>query len=121
MQCERPKTLADGLRGRMGNLTWPIVRDFVDDVITVSEEEIIAAMQLCFERMKVWSCPRHLALSKVAGSVFVGRVEPAFHAWPDVCIRHGPCRQPKAARFCTEHCEGVRTAQCAAPSQYSSP
>ena len=54
MQCERPKTLADGLRGRMGDLTWPIVRDFVDDVITVSEQQIIDAMQLCFERMKVY-------------------------------------------------------------------
>ena len=104
MQCERPKTLADGLRGRMGNLTWPIVRDFVDDVITVCEEEIINAMQLCFERMKVWSCLRHLALNKVTCSVSVGRVEPAFHEWPDVCIMHDPCRQPRAARFCTEHC-----------------
>ena len=37
----------------MGDLTWPIVRDFVDDVITVSEEQIIDAMQLCFERLKV--------------------------------------------------------------------
>lgn len=55
VQCERPKTLADGLRGRLGDLTWPIVRDFVDDIITVSEQEIIDAMQLCFERMKVWS------------------------------------------------------------------
>jgi len=53
VKCERPKTLADGLRGRMGDLTWPIVRDFVDDVITVSEEQIIDAMQLCFERLKV--------------------------------------------------------------------
>ena len=48
VQCERPKTLADGLRGRLGDLTWPIVRDFVDDIITVSEQEIIDAMQLCF-------------------------------------------------------------------------
>ena len=53
VQCERPKTLADGLRGRLGDLTWPIVRDFVDDIITVSEQEIIDAMQLCFERLKV--------------------------------------------------------------------
>ena len=53
VQCERPKTLADGLRGRLGDLTWPIVRDFVDDIITVTEQEIIDAMQLCFERMKV--------------------------------------------------------------------
>ncbi len=60
MQCERPRTLADGLRGRMGDLTWPIVRDFVDDVITVTEEQIIDAMQLCFERMKVRYCSSDL-------------------------------------------------------------
>ena len=49
--------------GRMGDLTWPIIRDFVDDVVTVSESQVIAAMRLCFERMKVLlryplcSCP----------------------------------------------------------------
>ena len=75
VQCERPKTLADGLRGRMGDLTWPIVRDFVDDVITVSEEEIIDAMQLCFERMKVWSYLRHLALNKMACCFCAGRFD----------------------------------------------
>lgn len=63
VQCERPKTLADGLRGRMGDLTWPIVRDFVDDVITVSEEQIIDAMQLCFERLKVGEVSLALAES----------------------------------------------------------
>ena len=39
--------------GRLGDQTWPIVRDFVDDVVTVSEGEIIQAMQLVFERLKV--------------------------------------------------------------------
>ena len=29
-----------------------MVRDFVDEVITVSEEEIVAAMRVCYERMK---------------------------------------------------------------------
>ncbi|BDA40644.1 Serine racemase [Coccomyxa sp. Obi] len=53
VKCEKPITIADGLRGRMGDLTWPIVRDFVDEVVTVSEKEIVDAMQLCFERMKL--------------------------------------------------------------------
>jgi serine racemase len=34
-------------------LTWPIIRDLVDDVITVSEEEIVASMRLIWERMKI--------------------------------------------------------------------
>ena len=53
VKCEKPITIADGLRGRMGDLTWPIIKDFVDEVVTVSEKEIVDAMQLCFERMKV--------------------------------------------------------------------
>ncbi|KDP25454.1 hypothetical protein JCGZ_20610 [Jatropha curcas] len=46
-------TIADGLRAFLGNLTWPIVRDFVDDVITVEDEEIVEAMKLCYEILKV--------------------------------------------------------------------
>ncbi|GAX82601.1 hypothetical protein CEUSTIGMA_g10027.t1 [Chlamydomonas eustigma] len=49
----RPTTIADGLQGRMGCNTWPIVRDLVDGVITVSEEEIVAAMRLIYMHAKV--------------------------------------------------------------------
>jgi threonine dehydratase len=41
------------LAGRLGDLTWPIVRDKVDDVITVTENEIVKAMCLAMERLKV--------------------------------------------------------------------
>ena len=37
----------------MGHLTWPVIRDSVTDVITVTEEEIISAMRLVWERMKL--------------------------------------------------------------------
>lgn len=37
----------------IGELTWPIIRDLVDDVITVTEEEIVRAMRLIYERMKI--------------------------------------------------------------------
>jgi len=46
-------TVADGLLTSMGDLTWPIVRDLVERVITVSEDEIRAAIRLVFERMKL--------------------------------------------------------------------
>ncbi|WZN61830.1 serine/threonine dehydratase [Chloropicon roscoffensis] len=49
----KPKTLADGLQAKMGNLTWAVVRDLVDDVVVVEEAEIVSAMQLVYERMKV--------------------------------------------------------------------
>ena len=46
-------TIADGLRTSLGPNTWPIIRDAVDDVLTVSEAEIVAAMRLVYERLKV--------------------------------------------------------------------
>jgi threonine dehydratase/serine racemase len=48
-----PRTVADGLLTSMGDLTWPLIRDQVEQVITVSEEEIVAAMRLAWERAKL--------------------------------------------------------------------
>jgi threonine dehydratase/serine racemase len=48
-----PHTIADGLRTSLGTLTWPVVRDVVHRIETVSEDEIVAAMRLVFERMKL--------------------------------------------------------------------
>eukprot|EP00850_Spirogloea_muscicola_P021598 SM000255S08777 [mRNA] locus=s255:13074:15321:- [translate_table: standard] len=53
LPCPDPRTIADGLRASMASLTWPVVRDLVDGVIRVEEEEILAAMKLCFGRLKV--------------------------------------------------------------------
>lgn len=47
------KTIADGLRAFLGSLTWPVVRDLVDDVIVVNDEEIIQAMKLFYDILKV--------------------------------------------------------------------
>jgi threonine dehydratase len=46
-------TIADGLRATLCPLTFSILRERVDRVALVSEEEIVAAMQLLFERMKI--------------------------------------------------------------------
>ena len=48
-----PDTIADGLRARMGSLTWPVVREFVDAVIPVSEEEIKDAMAVVWTEAKL--------------------------------------------------------------------
>ena len=48
-----PDTIADGLLTSMGDLTWPIVRDHVERVVTVTEEQIVAAMRLAWERAKL--------------------------------------------------------------------
>lgn len=46
-------TLADGLRAGIGSLTFPIVRERVDRVFTVSESDIVAWMRFAFERLKL--------------------------------------------------------------------
>ena len=47
-----PATVADGLLTGLGELTWPVIRDQVEQVITVREDEILAAMRLAWERGK---------------------------------------------------------------------
>lgn len=46
-------TIADGLRTNLGDITFPIIRDNIDRIVTVTEDEIIAAMRLIWERMKI--------------------------------------------------------------------
>lgn len=46
-------TIADGLRTNLGDKTFPIIYELVKDIITVTEEEIIAALKLIMERMKI--------------------------------------------------------------------
>ncbi|KAM9597903.1 serine racemase isoform 2-T2 [Trichechus inunguis] len=48
-----PETIADGVKCSIGVNTWPIIRDLVDDVFTVTEDEIKYATQLVWERMKL--------------------------------------------------------------------
>jgi len=48
-----PDTIADGLRTSLGDLTFPIIRRYVADIITVSEEGIVNAMRHIWERMKI--------------------------------------------------------------------
>jgi threonine dehydratase len=46
-------TIADGLRASLAPRTFAILRRHLDRVLLVSEEEIIAAMRLVWERMKI--------------------------------------------------------------------
>lgn len=47
------KTIADGLLTNLGDKTLEIIRLHVKDIITVSDEEIVAAMRLIWERLKI--------------------------------------------------------------------
>ena len=46
-------TIADGLKTNLGILNFPIIQQHVNEIITVSETEIITAMKLIWERMKL--------------------------------------------------------------------
>ena len=48
-----PNTIADGLLTSLGSLTFPIICEYVNEIMTVSEESIIQAMKLIWERMKI--------------------------------------------------------------------
>jgi threonine dehydratase len=53
LPSENPKTIADGLLTSLGELTFAVIRAHAQDVLTVSEEAIISAMRLLYERMKI--------------------------------------------------------------------
>lgn len=46
-------TICDGLRAQIGTITFPIIQKHVDGIIRVTEEEIIEAMKMIWERMKI--------------------------------------------------------------------
>jgi threonine dehydratase len=48
-----PQTIADGLRTQLSELTFSVISEFVDAILTVSEKEIIDSMKLMWERMKI--------------------------------------------------------------------
>ncbi|HWY51599.1 MAG TPA: pyridoxal-phosphate dependent enzyme [Chthoniobacterales bacterium] len=50
---EKKFTIADGLRTNVGERNFPIIQRYVDDIATVSEEAIVAAMRTIWETMKI--------------------------------------------------------------------
>ena len=47
------KTIADGLLTTLGDKTFAIIKEYVKDILTVNDEEIISSMRLVYERMKL--------------------------------------------------------------------
>lgn len=48
-----PKTIADGLKTQLGDLNFPIIQKFVSKIIRVEESDIVEAMKIIWERMKI--------------------------------------------------------------------
>jgi threonine dehydratase len=49
-----PQTIADGQQTTApGKLTFPVIQKYVDEIVTVTDREIVEAMRFAFERLKV--------------------------------------------------------------------
>ena len=71
-----PVTIADGLLTSLGDLTWPVVRDLVDDIICVKDDEIATAMRMMLERAK-------LVVEPSGAVAYAAVCSPAFGDLPD--------------------------------------
>ena len=73
---DAPQTVADGLKVPLKELTWHFVSNHVTDILTATEEEIIAAMKLTWQRMKIViepSCAVPLAVILKNKALFKGQ------------------------------------------------
>jgi threonine dehydratase len=51
---EVPRTIADGLQTNApGRLTWEVASQLVDEIVTVTDDQIVEAMRFAFERLKL--------------------------------------------------------------------
>jgi threonine dehydratase len=53
IRTEKKFTIADGLRTNVGEPNFAIIKRYVDDIVTVSEDAIVAAMRTIWETMKI--------------------------------------------------------------------
>ena len=53
IQNASANTIADGLRTNVGAPNFAIIQEYVDDIVTVSEESIVAGMRMIWEAMKI--------------------------------------------------------------------
>jgi threonine dehydratase len=54
VHIDTPRTIADGAQTQhLGQLTFPIIRRDVDDILTVTDDELVQAMQFFAARMKL--------------------------------------------------------------------
>ncbi|XP_053313068.1 serine racemase [Spea bombifrons] len=78
-----PTTIADSVKTSIGPNTWPIIRDLVDDVFVVREEEIKVATRLVWQRLKLLIEPTAgLGLAAVLSS----RFKDVGHDLQNVCV-----------------------------------
>jgi threo-3-hydroxy-L-aspartate ammonia-lyase len=84
---ENPPTIADGARTPyLGKLTFPLVLEYVDDMVTVSDAAIVRSLRFLWERLKIIVEPTG-ALAIAA--LLEGKVEVSPHQKIGVVISGG--------------------------------
>jgi len=53
MSNKTTDTIADGLRAQVGTITFPIIKDNIDEILLVSEEMIVSSMYMIWQRLKI--------------------------------------------------------------------
>ena len=66
------QTIADGLRTSLGELTWPIIKEHVEQIALLSESEIAVVMKQFFERSKLLIEP---SCCVAVGAALLGKIE----------------------------------------------
>jgi len=76
LETSQANSIADGLLTSLGNKTFPIIQKYVQEVITVTDAEIVSAMRMIWERMKIIvepSCAVPLAAVLKSEEKFAGK------------------------------------------------
>tara|TARA_B110000438_G_scaffold38757_1_gene38562 strand:- start:3633 stop:4571 length:939 start_codon:yes stop_codon:yes gene_type:complete len=86
-------TICDGLRAQIGTITFPIIQSYVQEVITLTEEEIIESMKMIWERMKIVvepSCSITLSAVLKSRDLFAGKKVGLIISGGNVDLEHLP-------------------------------
>jgi threonine dehydratase len=69
---ERKDTIADGLRTNLGAINFALIQRYVDDIVTVSEDSIVAGMRAIWETMKIVVEP---SAAVAYGAILEGKID----------------------------------------------
>jgi threonine dehydratase len=69
---ERKDTIADGLRTNLGTTNFALIQHYVDDIVTVTDESIVAAMRTIWETLKIVVEP---SAAVAYGAVLEGKID----------------------------------------------
>lgn len=76
IESSQANSIADGLLTTLGDKTFPLIREYVQQVLTVSDREIVDALRLIWERLKIIvepSCAVPLAAILKNKPLFAGK------------------------------------------------